>query len=260
MRISEVTKLIEDFAPLHLQEEWDNAGIQVGNPQGETIGALLCLVVTEAILDEAISKGINLIITHHPLLFRGLKTITGKNSIERIVIKAIKNDITIYSAHTNMDSVWNGVSHLIAQKVGLKDVEVLCPQKGETEVGLGVIGNLPEPEGAKAFLSRVKEIFGVGAVKYSGDDSRRLRRIAICGGSGAEFVRDAIALSADAFVTADVKYHEFMNDSDKILLVDIGHFESEHFTKEIFSEIITKKIPNFAVHYAELEKNPINYL
>lgn len=260
MRISEVTKWVEEFAPLHLQEAWDNAGIQVGNPQGETAGALLCLDVTEAILDEAIAKGINLIITHHPLLFRGLKSITGVNYIERIVIKAIKNDVTIYSAHTNMDSAWNGVSHHIAKKMGLVDVEVLCPQKGETGVGLGVIGNLSATEDAKDFLIRVKEIFGVGAVRYSGDDSKPLRRIAICGGSGAEFIKDAIAQGADAFVTADVKYHEFMSESDKILLVDIGHFESEHFTKEIFSEIITKKIPNFAVHYAELEKNPINYL
>ena len=260
MRIAEVTRLIEDFAPLEMQESWDNAGLQVGNPQAEATGALLCLDVTEAILDEAVKKGVNLVITHHPLLFHGLKSITGDSAIERIVIKAIKNDIAIYSAHTNMDSAWGGVSHLIASKIGLRDVEVLSPQKGNERVGLGVVGNLPSVENAEAFLSRVKRIFGTGAVRYSGSAPGGVRRVAICGGAGAEFVRESIACGADVLITGDVKYHEFMADCDRILLADIGHYESEHFTKEIFSEIITKKIPNFAVHYAELEKNPINYL
>lgn len=364
MKIAEVTRLIEDYAHLSLQESWDNAGFQVGNPQAEATGALLCLDVTEAILGEAISKGVNLIITHHPLLFRGLKSITGRNDIERIVIKAIKHDISIYSAHTNMDSAWGGVSHLIAKKIGLGDVEVLDCQKGKLfklvvfvpnasvesvrtaitdagagrigdydccsymqqgegtfralddanpfvgEVGklhhepecrlevivpaqfkgrvvramldahpyeepaydliqlenedkysgLGVIGNLPKAENAIEFLNRVKAIFGTGVVRYSGDASRPVQRVAVCGGSGAEFVGRAVSLGADAYITGDVKYHEFMSENNSILIADIGHYESEHFTKEIFSEIITKKIPNFAVHYAELEKNPINYL
>ena len=260
MKIVEVTRLIEEFAPLSLQESWDNAGLQVGNPQAEATGALLCLDVTEAILDEAVKKGLNLIITHHPLLFRGLKSITGNSHIERIVIKAIKNDIAIYSAHTNMDSAWGGVSHLIAKKIGLEDVEVLSPQSEGAVTGLGVVGNLPQEEGVLSFLGRVKETFGVGAVRYSGNVEKPIRRVAICGGAGSEFVKEAVACGADVLITGDVKYHEFMSDNEKILLADIGHYESEHFTKEIFSEIITKKIPNFAVHYAELEKNPINYL
>ena len=260
MKIVEVTRLIEEFAPLSLQESWDNAGLQVGNPQAEATGALLCLDVTEAILDEAVKKGLNLIITHHPLLFRGLKSITGNSHIERIVIKAIKNDIAIYSAHTNMDSAWGGVSHLIAKKIGLEDVEVLSPQSEGAVTGLGVVGNLPQEEGVLSFLGRVKEIFGVGAVRYSGNVEKPIRRVAICGGAGSEFVKEAVACGADVLITGDVKYHEFMSDNEKILLADIGHYESEYFTKEIFSEIITKKIPNFAVHYAELEKNPINYL
>ena len=260
MKIAEVTRLIEEFAPLSLQESWDNAGIQVGNPQAEATGTLLCLDVTEAIVDEAIAKGVNLIITHHPLIFRGLKSITGHTAIERIVMKAIKHDIAIYSAHTNMDSAWGGVSHLIAAKIGLCDVEVLCPQSGNPSAGLGVVGNLPEAEDAKAFLARVKTIFGTGAVRYCGNADRQVRRVALCGGAGAEFVRDAVAFGAEVMITGDVKYHEFFAESDKILVADIGHYESEHFTKEIFSEIITKKIPNFAVHYAEIEKNPINYL
>ncbi len=260
MKIAEVTKQIEEFAPLSLQESWDNAGLQVGNPQAEATGALLCLDVTEAIVDEAVKKGLNLIITHHPLLFRGLKSITGGSSIERIVIKAIKNDIAIYSAHTNMDSAWGGVSHQIAKKIGLEEVKVLSPQSESENIGLGVIGNLLKEEPALSFLSRVKELFGAGAVRYSGNAEKMIRRVAICGGAGSEFVKESIAMGADVLVTGDVKYHEFMSDNDKILLADIGHYESEHFTKEIFSEIITKKIPNFAVHYAELEKNPINYL
>ena len=263
MKIAEIARLIEDYAPLDLQENWDNAGLQVGNPQAEAAGALLCLDVTEAIVDEAIAKGVNLIITHHPLLFHGLKSITGCNGIERIVIKAIKNDIAIYSAHTNMDSTVGGVSHRIADKIGLLDVEVLAPARISTTgeaVGLGVVGNLPEAEDAKAFLLRVKAAFGVGAIKYCGNVEKAVRRVAICGGAGSEFVHDAIAQGADVLITGDVKYHEFFAEKDKILLADIGHYESEQFTKEIFNEIITKKIPNFAVHYAELDKNPINYL
>ena len=259
MKIAEVTRLIEEMAPLGLQEGWDNCGLQVGDANAEATGALLCLDVTEAILDEAIAKGLNLIVTHHPLIFKGLKSITGKNHIERIVMRAIKNDIAIYSAHTNMDSAWGGVSHLIAKKIGLVDVEVLCPQ-AEQNAGLGVVGNLPSEEDALSFLSRVKEIFGVGAVRYAGDASRAVRRVAICGGAGVEFVNNAISSGADVYLTGDVKYHEFQGVTERILIADIGHYESEYFTKEIFNEIITKKIPNFAVQYAELEKNPINYL
>ena len=260
MKIAEVTKLIEDFAPLSIQESWDNAGMQVGNSQAEATGALLCLDVTEAIVEEAVKKGINLIITHHPLLFRGLKSITGKTIVERVVIKAIKSDVTIYSAHTNMDSAWGGVSHLIAKKIGLENVEVLCPQSGNAEVGLGVVGNLQHIENALEFMDRVKKVFAVKTVRYSGDVSKPIRRVAICGGAGSEFVRDAMDCDADVLITGDIKYHEFMSGSEGLLLVDIGHYESECFIKELFNEIITKKIPNFAVHYAELEKNPINYL
>lgn len=259
MRIAEVTQMIEAVAPLGLQEGWDNCGLQVGDPDGEATGALLCLDVTEAILDEAIAKGLNLIITHHPLIFRGLKSITGRTHIERIVMRAIKNGIAIYSAHTNMDSAWGGVSHLIAKKMGLVEVEVLCPQ-ADAQSGLGVVGNLPCEEDALHFLTRVKEIFNVGAIRYGGDTSRPVRRVAICGGAGVEFVGNAIAQGADVYVTGDVKYHDFQGVTDSILIADIGHYESEYYTKEIFSEIITKKIPNFAVQYAELEKNPINYL
>lgn len=259
VKIAEVAKVIEEMAPLGLQEEWDNSGLQVGEPENEATGVLLCLDVTEAILDEAIAKGFNLIITHHPLIFKGLKSITGKSHIERIVMKAIKNGIAIYSAHTNMDSAWGGVSHLIAKKIGLLDVSVLSPQT-DLQSGLGVVGDLPCEEDALHFLSRVKEIFKVGAIRYGGDINRAIRRVAICGGAGVEFVNDAIASGADVFVTGDVKYHDFQGVIDRILIVDIGHYESEYYTKEIFSEIITKKIPNFAVHYAELEKNPINYL
>ena len=247
------------MAPLRLQEEWDNCGLQVGDPDTEATGALLCLDVTEAILDEAIAKGLNLIITHHPLIFRGLKSITGKTHIERIVMRALQNGIAIYSAHTNMDSAWGGVSHLIAKKMGLTDIEVLCPQ-ADSQSGLGVVGNLPSSEDALHFLKRVKQIFNVGAIRYGGDASRAVRRVAICGGAGIEFAHTAIALGADVYVTGDVKYHEFQGITDRILIADIGHYESEYFTKEIFNEIITKKIPNFAVQYAELEKNPINYL
>ena len=266
MIIREITDAIEQYAPLRLQEEWDNAGIQVGNPDADITGILLCTDATEAVVAEAIERGFNLVIAHHPLIFRGLKKIMGRTPVERAVAMAIKHDITIYSAHTNMDSAWQGVSFRMADKIGMKNVQFLdvndVPPYGDsnaTTAGCGVIGDI-EPAPAREVLQRVKAAFEVGAVRYSGDGDTIVGRVALCGGAGGFLLDKAVAMGAQLYVTADMRYHDFLDNSQRIVVADIGHYESEHFTKEIFLEIIQKKNPTFAVAFAKNETNQVNYL
>ena len=266
MRIKEIAEAIEQYAPLRLQEEWDNAGIQVGDPEAEVQGVLLCTDATEAVVAEAIERGFNLVIAHHPLIFRGLKKIMGRTPVERAVAMAIKHDITIYSAHTNMDSAWQGVSFRMADKIGMKNVQFLdvndVPPYGDsnaTTAGCGVIGDI-EPAPAREVLQRVKAAFEVGAVRYSGAGDTIVGRVALCGGAGGFLLDKAVAMGAQLYVTADMRYHDFLDNSQRIVVADIGHYESEHFTKEIFLEIIQKKNPTFAVAFAKNETNQVNYL
>ncbi len=266
MRIREITDAIEQYAPLRLQEEWDNAGIQVGNPEAEITGVLLCTDATEVVVAEAIALGYNLVIAHHPLIFHGLKKIMGRTPVERTVAMAIKHDITIYSAHTNMDSAWQGVSFRMADKIGMTDVQFLddnaVPPYGDMNcatAGCGVIGNI-EPMSAHDALKRVKAAFEVGAIRYSGDAESMVSRVALCGGAGGFLLDKAVEMGAQLYVTADMRYHDFLDNSQRIVVADIGHYESEHFTKEIFLEIIQKKNPTFAVAFAKKELNQVNYL
>ena len=266
MKIREIADAIEQYAPLRLQEEWDNAGIQVGNPDAEITGVLLCTDATEAVVAEAIERGMNLVISHHPLIFHGLKKIMGRTPVERTVAMAIKHDITIYSAHTNMDSAWQGVSFRMAEKLGMTDVHFLddnpVPPYGEQEsasAGCGVIGDI-KPATALEVLQRVKEAFEVGAVRYSGDGGSMVSRVALCGGAGGFLLDKAVEAGAQLYITADMRYHDFLDNSKRIVVADIGHYESEHYTKEIFLEIIQKKNPTFAVDFAKNETNQVNYL
>ena len=266
MIIREITDAIEQYAPLRLQEEWDNAGIQVGNPDNEITGVLLCTDATEVVVAEAIERGFNLVIAHHPLIFRGLKKIMGRTPVERTVAMAIKNDITIYSAHTNMDSAWQGVSFRMADKIGLTNVQFLDGNEvtpyGDTDcttAGCGVIGDI-QPMTAREVLKRVKDAFQVGAIRYSGDGEHIVTRVALCGGAGGFLLDKSVEMGAQLYVTADMRYHDFLDNSQRIVVADIGHYESEHFTKEIFLEIIQKKNPNFAVAFANNETNQVNYL
>ena len=266
MRIREITDAIEQYAPLRLQEEWDNAGIQVGDPEADITGVLLCTDATEAVVAEAIDRGFNLVISHHPLIFRGLKKIMGRTPVERTVAMAIKHDITIYSAHTNMDSAWQGVSFRMADKIGMTRVTFLDDNRVDpygdsdsTQAGCGVIGDI-EPMPAREVLKRVKAAFEVGAVRYSGDGERIVNRVALCGGAGGFLLDKAVEQGAQLYVTADMRYHDFLDNAQRIVVADIGHYESEHFTKEIFLEIIQKKNPTFAVAFAKNELNQVNYL
>lgn len=364
MQIRDIIKAIEEFAPLALQESYDNSGVQVGDVNREATGVLIAIDITEELIEEAVNKNCNLIVAHHPLIFKGLKRLTGSSYIERCVWKAVKNDIVLYAAHTNLDNVSEGVSYRMAQKLDLRNIRILAPQEdtllklvtfvplpkaelvrtalfgagaghigkysecsynvlgegtfkaGEdadpyvgsigqqhTEVevrvevilpqhllarvvkalkdahpyevpaydiislqnvdesnGSGVIGELPHEIDAHHFLKTVKEVFNVPCVKYSPLHKEQIKHIALCGGSGSFLYPQAMAAGADVFITGEIKYHDFFVHENRIILAEIGHYESEQYTKELIYDIIREKFSNFAVHLADVKTNPINYI
>jgi dinuclear metal center YbgI/SA1388 family protein len=364
MNVSEAIKEIESFAPLAYQESYDNAGLIVGSPTMTVTGILICLDTLEVIIDEAIQKKCNLIIAHHPIVFSGLKKITGKNYVERVIIKAIKNDIAIYAAHTNLDNIHLGVNKMIGEKLGLQNLKILSPkkqllkklhtyapnefiqqiQKALFEAGAGNIGNYNECSflmegigtfkgneqsnpflGKKGIQSREKEtklevIFPahleqkilqalnsshpyeevayevilldnyhqnigsgmVGTLSQEMEEieflyflkekmqtkcirhtqllGKKIKTIAFCGGAGSFLLPQAKSINADIFITGDYKYHEFFDAEKQIIIADIGHFESEQFTLQLFHTILKEKFPTFALHLTEITTNPVNYL
>ena len=364
MKLRELTSFLETIAPLAYQEEYDNSGLLVGEPGKEISGALISLDCTEAVVDEAIENGINLIISHHPIVFKGLKKFNGKTYVERVVMKAIRHDIALYAIHTNFDNVLEGVNKKICDKLGLKDCSILrakegalkklvtfCPDKdaekvrramfdagggwignysecsyntegfgtftagegtdphvGEIgkrhhepeirietiypanierkliaalveahpyeevsfdlypvsnpypQVGSGMIGNLECEEEELTFLRFVKEALKAQVLKHTGIRGKKVRRVAVCGGAGSFLLPNAISAGADIFITSDFKYHEFFDAEGKLIIADVGHFESEQFTQELLLELITEKFPNFALRLTVQNTNPINYL
>ncbi|RYE24278.1 MAG: Nif3-like dinuclear metal center hexameric protein [Sphingobacteriales bacterium] len=364
MLVKDIIQAIEAFAPAVYQESYDNSGLQVGDPNMEVTGVLLTLDVTEAIVAEAMERNCNMIVAHHPLLFSGLKRISGRNYVERVVIKTIKHDIAIYAAHTNLDNVHNGVNARIAAKLGLKETSVLMPMTStlrklhtfvpaaaadkvrdamfaagagsvgaykecsynvagsgtfkpgadthpaigtpngprETvdevkievligkhnehavlkammdahpyedvaydivalnninqELGAGMIGKLKQPLSEADFLSLLKSNMKADCIRHTALAGKKVEKIAICGGSGSFLLKDAINAGADVFVTADFKYHQFFDAEGKIVIADIGHYETEQFTVEIFEEILKDKFRNFAILLSNLSTNPVNY-
>lgn len=260
-----------------LQESYDNSGLIVGDRDAEVTRALLCLDCTEAVVEEAIVKGCDIIIAHHPIVFGGLKRFTGGDYVQRSVIKAIRNNIAIYACHTNLDNVLRGgVNERIAQQLGFDVERVLRPiavdfgsftSSGgivDSEVfrtaGAGVLCNLQKPMNVLDFLQHVKERMGAEVVKYTKCDVEVVGKVAICGGAGSFLIGDALRAGADAFITSDVKYHEFFDAQGKMLLCDIGHYESEKYTIDLFSNILSAKFPKFATIFAGTITNPIDYL
>ena len=255
VKIKQVLSALEQFAPLPLQESWDNAGLQIGLTEAEVSGALLCLDVTEKIVDEAIAKGCNLVVSHHPLLFRGLKQVSDANDVQRTVRKAIKHDICVISMHTNMDNARGGVNFKIAEKLG---AAVLNGSAVEEKVPM-VLAELPESMQAEDFISLVKDRFGVKCALCNELLRRPLKKIAICGGAGDFMLDEAIAKGADAFITGEMHYHVFFGHEQEIQICVIGHYESEQFTSEIFKEIIQRECPGVRCEIAETITNPIFY-
>ena len=261
MKIKEVLSALERFAPLPLQESWDNAGLQVGLTETEVSGALLCLDVNERIVDEAVQKGCNLIVSHHPLLFRGLKTISDLTDVQRTVMKAIQKGICVVSMHTNMDNAKGGVNFKIAEKLGLQQVRFFAPKTVDgIEAGSGVIGEYADPLAADDFVKAVKQAFDVECALCNELLRRPISRVAICGGAGDFLLDTAVAEGADAFITGEMHYHQYFGYEQTIQICVIGHYQSEQFTSEIFRDIIEKECPDVRTEIATTCTNPILYL
>lgn len=363
MKIKEIAQLIEQIAPPVYQESYDNCGLITGDSETEVSSILLALDTTEEVIEEAIAKGCNLIVAHHPIIFKGLKKLNGKNYVERAIIKAIKNDIAIYAAHTNLDNVLqNGVNQKFAKKLGISNLSILMPKddllakffvyvpdshvdilknamfeagagkiaeysecsfvvdgigtykpsenanpyvgksnkraevsekkievllpmhmvnsviraaklvhpyeemayevvalkNAHQEVGSGVVGEFEEAMSYRDFLKHLKDKFNLEVVKHSKWE-KSIKTVAVCGGVGSFLIHQAAAAKVDAYITSDVKYHEFFDVENRYMLCDIGHFESEISTLDIFYEIITEKFPNFAVIFCSITTNPIQY-
>ena len=270
MKIQEVIDALELFAPLPLQESYDNAGLQVGLTEADVSGALLCLDVTEDVIEEAVRRGCNLVVSHHPLLFRGLKQIGGKDYVQRAVVSAIKHDVCIASMHTNLDNARGGVNYKIAEMLGMCDVEFLADVKtvadargGETPVeqltgGSGIVGMLAEPMDAVAFIQKVKSIFGVECCMTNDVLRRPIQRVAVCGGAGSFLLADAIRAKADAFITGEMHYHEYFGHDQQVQIMVIGHYESEQYTTQLMAEIISAKLPGITLEQYG-STNPIRY-
>lgn len=361
--IKDIISTLENFAPIALQESYDNCGLIYGNETWEISSAILTLDCTEEIVEEAIAHKAGLIITHHPILFAGIKSLTGKNYVERTLLKAIKNDIAIYAAHTNMDNILLGVNHKIADKLQLLDTKILAPKKqtlkqlyvyvplshleivqealwkagagnignysrcsynllgegtymplenanpflGEknilqkekeikievvfpfyiqskvieamkkahpyeeiaygiinlenniSHIGSGIIGELENEISTIDFLTFLKDKMKLQCIKHTQILKKNIKKVALCGGSGSFLIPNAIQAQADIYITSDIKYHQFFDAENKIIIADIGHYESEQYTPEIFLEILSKKFPTFALHLSKINTNPINY-
>ncbi len=265
MNINKVVDALEQYAPLPLQEGYDNAGLQVGLTETvEVSGALLCLDVTEQVVDEAIEKGCNLIVSHHPLIFRKLARIADENYVQRTVRKAIKHDIAIVSMHTNMDAATGGVNFKIAEKLGLKHLQFFAGEKEVDGVkgGEGVMGEVSEAArwAADDLVLLLREKFGAECVQCNQLLRRPIRRVALCGGAGSFLLDAAVAAGADAFITGEMHYHEFFGHEQEIQICVIGHYQSEQFTSEIFKSIIEEKCPGVKCFISEVNTNPIIYL
>ena len=263
MKISEILEVVERMAPLSFQEEYDNAGIQVGAvgaggcpADPECTGVLVTLDVNEAVVDEAVAGGCNLILAHHPLIYKPLHEVTGQYWQQRCVIKALCHGVAIYSAHTNLDNAEGGVNWKIAEILGLQDVRWLLP-KGNG-CGSGAVGVFPEPVRDSDFLKIVQDRFSVECVRHTALDGRFVRTVALCGGSGASLVGAAREAGADCYVTGELGYHQFF-DAEGLQLYALGHYQSEQFTMDLLIGILRRELPMLRIAHTSLITNPICY-
>ena len=257
MRVQDVCDQLALWAPNELAEDFDNVGLLVGNPEDSVKGILVCHDALEAVIDEAIAVGASMVVCFHPIIFSGLKKITTDHYVARSVMKAIKHSVAIYALHTALDKINGGVSDLMADALKLERRQILMP---ETEhYGFGRIGVLPNPLNPTDFLALLGQTFKTAVVKHSALGSNRIEKVAVLGGSGAFAIEKAKEQGADAYVSADFKYHDFFKADTDFLLADIGHYESERFTKNAIAQKLREKFPNFAVTLSELNTNPVKY-
>ncbi|AFM06318.1 dinuclear metal center protein, YbgI/SA1388 family [Bernardetia litoralis DSM 6794] len=268
---SQITSYLESIAPLNFQESYDNSGLLVGNPNTEITGVLVSLDTIESVIEEAKAKNCNLIVAHHPIIFKGLKSLTGKNYIERTVIKAIQEGIGIYAIHTNLDNIKDGVNAKISEKIGLINTKILSPKNNTfhkdtndepQKVGSGMIGELSEAISATAFLANLKSKMNLPLIKHTCLENfkdQKIKKIALCGGAGSFLLQEAIKQKADFFITGDYKYHEFFDAEDKIVICDIGHYESEVFTKDLLVDFLKNQFSELEIIACQTNTNPVEY-
>ncbi|MFM6994087.1 MAG: Nif3-like dinuclear metal center hexameric protein [Sediminibacterium sp.] len=265
MQIIAFIKSLEDWAPLQFQESYDNAGLIVGDPEANCTGVLCSLDCTEAVVEEAIDKGCNLIVSHHPIIFKGIKQFSSDHYVNRTVLKAIQHNIALYAIHTNLDNVIHGVNSTLADRLHLENRKILAPIPGLFDingqaVGAGMVGELPLETEPEAFLRWVKEKLNLNVIKHTKLIDKKLITIALCGGSGSFLLDQIKSQKIDCFITSDLKYHDFFEADGKYLLLDIGHGESEHFVPALIVDYLKRKFLTFAVLESEVKTQPISYL
>ena len=263
MKIGEIIEILEKWAPPQYAEEYDNVGLITGDSATETTGILICLDSLEVTIKEAQVRGCNLILAHHPIIFKGLKKINGANYVQRTIIEAIKNDIGIYALHTNLDNIVTGVNKKIADKLYLLNPRILSAKffssSNSEVVGAGIIGEYPVPIKTEEFLKILKKNMDLPVIKHTDLCKEQVSKVAVCGGSGSFLISRAITEKADVFITADLKYHEFFDADSQIILMDIGHFESEKFTVELIEEYLSNYLPPQLIHKTAYKTNPVQY-
>jgi dinuclear metal center YbgI/SA1388 family protein len=255
MKISDIIDTIESFAPLAAQESYDNAGLLVGDPGAEVTSALLCVDITEEVMDEAERSGVGMVISHHPVIFLPLRNITGDGYEQRVVARALRSGIALYAAHTNLDSAPGGMSHFLAGQLGLGEITTL-----DRQAGLGVVGELSAPMAAADFLKHVARTLDIGAIRHSALPAAPLSRVALCTGAGGELIPEARKAGAQLYMSADLKFHNFLQAAGAMPVADIGHHESERCAVELLFSVISKKFPTFALRKSVRGTNPVHYL
>lgn len=260
MKIKDITAAIEAFAPLCLQESYDNAGLIVGRPDDEVHGVLVAVDVTEEVLDEAVREGCDMVVTHHPIVFHPLKRLNSADMVERCVERAVREGIALYAAHTNLDSAPEGMSWRVARMLGLENVAVLQPSPAMAGAGFGVTGSLREAMASERFMREVMKRFGVRALRHSDVVRPEVRRVAVCTGAGGSLIDAALDAGADIYLTADLRYNDFMRHDNRMILADMGHFESEYCAIEILFDILSKNFRIFAVRKSVCSRNPVGYM
>ena len=262
--VRDVAEAVEAFAPLSCQEKWDNTGLQVGDPDARCTGVLVCVDATPGVIAEAVERHCNMVVSHHPLLFHGLKSITGATPVEQAVMDAIRHGVAVYSSHTATDSVRGGVSHVMAARLEVADEAVLEPVQGcaDPELGLGVVGTLAQPLSPLELVERVKSVFSSLVTRCSDPilGPGAITRMAMCGGAGGSLIAAAVEAGAQAYLTSDLRYHDFTDWASRIFLIDIGHYESESCTREILSNVIARALPTLPVMLSHTQRNPIFYI
>ena len=259
MKVGDITAALEVFAPLRIQESWDNSGLIIGSPEDEVHGVLVGFDCTSALIDEAVEKGCDMVVTHHPLIFKGIRRIDSKDPVGAAIMQAIRKGVAVYAAHTTADKVITGVSGAMARRLGLKNVSIMVPE-GDGTIGLGCIGDFPYPMDGSEALHYVQGKFGLPVIKSSKPLEEKISRVALLGGSGGSEIALAQAKGAQLYITADISYHNYFTP-EGFMIMDVGHFESEVEIVDIFVAQIRKKFPNFAGYKSSAldRSNPVHY-